>query len=85
MPLTGEEKKKYQREYMRKKRLGLTGLTENEANFLTLNQPVIGSSPMRPSFAPNKFSTKNAEIFQKLKEGADQRLLLIITTPNIIR
>ncbi len=27
MPLTGEEKKIYQREYVRKKRMGLTGLT----------------------------------------------------------
>jgi hypothetical protein len=45
MPLTGDDKRAYQREYMRKKRLGLTGLTTSEAGSATLNQQVHGSIP----------------------------------------
>jgi hypothetical protein len=43
MPFTGDEKKAYQREYMRKKRLGLTsgsnkGLTQNTGKSLKLSE-----------------------------------------------
>ena len=57
MPFTGEEKKAYQREYMRRIRLGLTGLTGNEADVATLNQQVQGSRPWRLSTNQPKNST----------------------------
>ena len=40
MPLTGEQKKVYQREYMRKRRTGLTGGSNKELN--------VGASGFEP-------------------------------------
>ena len=63
MPFTGEEKKAYQREYMRLKRLGLTSGSNNLATKKVLyTQEVTGSSPVPPTIPFNLIRSSNLSL-----------------------